>query len=108
MSSPAFLTFYRLVNVFYASFGLTIGMNHRDIGLVLSSLILAAVDITLLTRKMFDPAVLQPLRFFAATSLGPYWILKGFQYRNLLLSLFGVSFIIFDGVLFLKDLYPKD
>jgi len=103
MSSPVFLTFYRTVNMLYAIFGSVLGAHHLDIGLILSSVVLAMVDLTLLVHDTFDPAILQPLRFLAATLLGPYWIYKGKVYNNVLLMIFGLSFVVFDGVLFLKD-----
>jgi hypothetical protein len=103
MSSLKFLTFYRVVNVLYAIYGTVLGTHLQDPGLISSSLILGAVDLMLLSSKNFDSNVLQPLRFMAATLLGPYWIFKGKVHRNLLLIIAGLSFVLFDGALFLKD-----
>jgi len=102
MSSRAHLTFYRTVNVVYAVIGLFLGARHRDLGLLLSSVVVGVTDLLLLKHQTFDVRVLQPIRFLAATLLGPFWIYKGWQYQNLLLALFGLSFVLFDGGLFLK------
>lgn len=96
--------FYRIVNLFYAIYALALGINHQDNELILSSIILFVVDAALIYRDVYNVQTLQIIRIFAFLILGPLWIKKGIQYDNKLLILFGVTFIIFDGGLFLIDL----
>ena len=96
-------TFYRTAGLFYAIYALTLGIRHRDILLIGTSVILFLVDAWLLGTGEFDVSILQPLRLAATLMLGPLWILKAAQYQNIPLGVMGLSFIVFDGALYLHE-----
>lgn len=95
--------FYRIINLFYAIYALIFGFKHRDNGLVMSSILLFVTDAVLIYKDVYNTKILQTIRMLAFLVLGPFWIKKGKQYNNKLLTLFGLTFIIFDGGLFLID-----
>lgn len=95
---------YRIINLFYGIYGIYLGRKYNDSGLILSGIILFLTDAILVHKNIYDVQTLQWIRLLAIFALGPYWIYKGRQYNNKVLSAFGLSFIIFDGFLFLTDL----
>jgi hypothetical protein len=96
--------FYRSVNLAYAIYGYTLGSSTNDLTLQLSSVLLFLVDTVLIYKDIYHLPTLQFIRLAAVFILAPLWIYKGIQYETRLLIAFGLSFIIFDGLLYM---YPK-
>lgn len=96
-------TFYRSVNVLYAIYVFVLGLKHQDVLLMGSSVVLLLTDAWLLATHEFRLDILQPIRLAATLLLGPLWIYKAAKYNNVLLGLMGLSFILFDGALYMQD-----
>jgi len=103
MASRQWQVFYRVVNLLYVGYVLFLGAQRSDIALLVSSVLVFLTDFILLRRRIYDLRYLQPLRLLAALLLGPLWLFKGIKYNNALLTIFGLSFIVLDGLLFLQD-----